>query len=470
MCGIWGLVAKHSNGFYKDHVGLAEDMLLCGQLRGMHGTGMFMVNKDGQPEYLKIGGNAQKLMDDKEFNPYMNKVLQTGVAIVGHNRFATRGDHTTPNAHPFYYKNITLVHNGLVSSTDMEKNKVKVDSHSFTKDLSAAGDNYKELLQETNGAFTFVWHNKKLNKLLIYRNHERPMNMFEGDSTYMFASEGNMVRWLAGRRNLKHDYIEIKPEVLYSFDLDAKYSRKMEEERLPKKHEYYPGFTPPASSPWNAGPVNTTRKGHWKNNIWVPDDAQLALVPKLPVVSLPAKKSMPHEKKVGDSVLFSLYDEVERGLGSTKVYEYQGILEADAQSENVEVVFMSKNKQSDWLDKPLLCGDICAIYPDGTIQIKTKTVCEVDTGEIETTIEQPVQEQAKDEDAIIKLKDGTTMSWFKYHKLAAMRCLGCHDKVTDEEATMVSFSEKIHGLYCPDCTLDIEHNTMMYPMYHQTQH
>jgi hypothetical protein len=244
----------------------------------------------------------------------------------------------------------------------------------------------------------------------------------------------------------------------------------MEEELLPKKYTYYPGFTPPASSPWSAGPVTTTRKGHWKNNIWVPDDAQLALVPKLPDVSLPAKKLLPHDKKVGDFVLFSLYDEVERGLGSTKVFEYQGILEADAQSGNVEVVFMSKNKQSDWLAKPLLCGNICAIYPDGTLQIKTKTVYEVDTGEIETVITQVAADDKKDEDTIIKIKDGTTMSWFKYHKLAAMRCLGCHDKITDEEFQSVSFSEKIHGLYCPDCTLDIEHNTMMYPIYHQQQH
>ena len=462
MCGIWGLVAKNPNGFYKDHIDLAQNMLLCGQLRGTHGTGMFLVDKEGNPEYLKIGGNAQQLMDTKEFNPFMSRVLQKGTILVGHNRFATKGDHSTPNAHPFQYKQITLVHNGTVTSTDLEKNKVKVDSHSFTKDIANA-DDFKEHLQLTRGAFCFVWYNKKLNKLLIYRNDERPLSMFEADNSFIFASEGNMVRWLAGRKNIKHDYREIKPEVLYSFDMSVNGPKKIEEEPLPKKFHYYSGYTPPATPPWR----DTSHKnGYWRNGMFHEyNPPPLSLVPKLPAPAKPTG-GITHGKKVGDNILFSLYDEAERGVGSSKVWEYQGILEEDGSTANVEVVFVTKNRDATWLDKPLLCGTICSVYPDGTLQVKTKSVEEVETTEVETIIKTSVEKEEESDTTIFTLKDGTQLEKFRFKKLTALRCLSCHDQITCEEHKGCSYSDKIGGLYCPDCTDQIEHDLSMYPMYH----
>jgi hypothetical protein len=458
MCGIFGLVSRTNFGFNQQHIDLLQDMAVCGQLRGTHGTGFFSSNKEGKEDWVKIGGSTGKLLPTKEYSTFINNAINNGLCVVGHNRFATRGDHSTDNAHPFKHKHIMLVHNGLVTSTDMEKNKVKVDSHSFTKDLANAGDDWKELLSNTKGAFCFVWHNTKLNRLFIYRNEDRPMSMYESDANYLFASERGMVHWLGARRNYKMEYVEIKPEVLYSFDMSTKYTgafRKVEEEALPLKKNYkvysnqYDGYgydNVTATNDWRA-------RGTWKNGIWQPPSTHLTTTVTRGTVA----KKYNHDKKVGEAVLFSLYDEAAQGLvNSPNEWKYTGVLEEDGFSENIDVIFLTKNRSAKWLDCPLLTGIICNIHPDGTIQVKTRTVEEVESTTVIT--QKPAE---LDEDEILTLKDGEKMSRFKFRKLTAMKCHGCNSNIIDNEYKDCSYSTRIGALFCGDCTISIETDTQV---------
>ena len=379
MCGIFGLVSRYNSGFFKDHVALLQDMAICGQLRGVHGSGFFSVSKEGKQDWVKIGDNAQRLLNTKEYDTFIENTFRTGLACVGHNRFATKGDHSTPNAHPFKHKHIMLVHNGMVTNTDLDKNKVKVDSHSFTKDIANEGDAWKDVLTNATGAFCFVWHDHKLNKLLIYRNHERPMSMYRSDAMYIFASEKGMAHWLGARRGMKMDSIEIKPEVLYSFDMNLESGnrgRELMEEPLPLKKGYsvysnYSHYERAHNDDYNSRPG-------WKNGIYTPP--AISFTPGGTV----AKKQL-HNKKVGETILFSLYDETSEGLGASHIWKYTGILEEDGVTDNIDIYFLTKNRAKEWMDMPLLAGTICSVHADGVIQVKSKTVVEVES---ETVVSQ----------------------------------------------------------------------------------
>lgn len=410
--------------FYKTHVDLLSDLLLAGQLRGRDGTGLFRIDSHNKVDWLKIAGGAENLMADKSFDDFEKAIFSKGQAVVGHNRYATSGGRGTLQAHPFQHEHITLVHNGFVSSTnakDKDKNlKCEVDSHSFCIDLAQSGDDWKELLQKTTGAFCFVWHDARDNTIRIYRNDQRPLSFYENDDLVLFASERGMAAWCAGRRGLKMDYREAAPDVLYSIDLNVN-QRFLKEERLPsKKHGvvvYHGGnqYTTPA--------VNS--------NKFTPPDSKY---------------------KVGDTVIFSCYDERHNGT----LWHYYGIVEDDSDiKEQTEVCFLSKNRQKTFLDSPLIKGTINALLKDGTVQVSTKTLEVVATAEVsKLTKEEPPFDN--DSGEYVRLKDGVSMLKERFKMWADMRCPGCRDQISMEDAPFCSWSSANSGLFCPDCTTVVE--------------
>lgn len=193
MCGIAGLITSKENGLFSREENFLHNMLIMGALRGIHGTGTFWV--DGKtPEvsdYLKMAGNPYNLLSTKEWETYWKNAKAHAKAFVMHHRYATKGKHTTDNAHPFVSGPITMVHNGTVHwGLSKYERSTEVDSHALTIGLEKEGI---QIFSEINGAFACVWHDERDGTLNITKNSQRPLSMAKVGNDWFFASEGPML-------------------------------------------------------------------------------------------------------------------------------------------------------------------------------------------------------------------------------------------------------------------------------------
>ena len=217
MCGIVGIISKTPNGFYHSDLDLFEELLVCDSVRGLDSTGVFGIHKNKQAKTLKVAAEPHSLFRCEEWGDFRTKAVSSMTALVGHNRSATRGAVNSANAHPFTEGNIILVHNGTLHNHKDFNKDVEVDSHAITHAFNERPA--KEVLKEINGAFTFVWYDRRVGRLFIARNNERPLAYVETSSNIIFASEGPMLDWILGRKTGTYEKAKSFPVgELISFD------------------------------------------------------------------------------------------------------------------------------------------------------------------------------------------------------------------------------------------------------------
>jgi len=229
MCGIVGFVSGTPTAvaYYKRQKFLRQALFLD-TLRGKDATGIFYHTfkemEEGSTEsayWLKNAVPAPEFLDCKEFNELSTK-MGDWAFCVGHNRAATKGAKgKVDNAHPFQENDITLVHNGtLTSSYDlpgggMHKLGVEVDSHAICHNL--ATHTADEVIKNMSGAFALVWHDARDQSLNFIRNAERPLYLGECpyDNTIYFMSELKMLQLLDDRLTLGiKQYYTLAPGIL----------------------------------------------------------------------------------------------------------------------------------------------------------------------------------------------------------------------------------------------------------------
>ena len=124
MCGIVGYVGT-SESWPIVFAGLQR----LGY-RGYDSAGIAVTGANGRLEIRKSAGKVQEL------EPALGETLPSGTTGIGHTRWATHGAPNTPNAHPHSdcYRNIALVHNGIVENYLDLKHKLAAAGHRFTSD------------------------------------------------------------------------------------------------------------------------------------------------------------------------------------------------------------------------------------------------------------------------------------------------------------------------------------------------
>lgn len=223
MCGILGLVARKELGFYYKDKSLLSEMLYAGALRGDDSTGLFGVRKTGNVEILKEASCSANFMANKDYDSFLDSMVQNMKFVIGHNRKATKGKVEDKNAHPFYEGDITLVHNGTLFTHANLKENVDVDSHAICHAINERG--HQQALNDIKGAYALAWYDNRDKTLRLARNTERPLSILANDEFYFIASEANMLYWLLSRNNIlinqeKLKYIPVEPNKIYEFKLE----------------------------------------------------------------------------------------------------------------------------------------------------------------------------------------------------------------------------------------------------------
>jgi hypothetical protein len=225
MCGISGLMNFSKNAVNNVNMGAFMQMIHAGALRGMHGTGAFAIADDGSSYRVRVGGPPHELINSSEFDKFEKFVTKKYVrAVVGHNRYATKGGISTETSHPFRDGEIILVHNGTLDSFGHlpDADKYVVDSEAICH--SIAVDGVEKTVKSLRGAWTLVWYDGNNKTMNFLRNSKRPLFMarHENEPFIAFASEPEMLKWLLNRNGMYlFDVKELPENQMYSYALDS---------------------------------------------------------------------------------------------------------------------------------------------------------------------------------------------------------------------------------------------------------
>ena len=184
MCGIVGIIAKNSSGFFKKHQTIFEELLYVDNLRGEDSTGIIAALKDNTFYTLRDGLASYYTLQAWKDHQINKEVFSTGQALIGHNRKATVGKVSEHTAHPFVVKDeFAMVHNGTLLN-HKKLADTEVDSEALAMHLHAAlaeedVSHLETALGEVTGAYAIAAYDQRSQKIHLLRNKERPLWLAE---------------------------------------------------------------------------------------------------------------------------------------------------------------------------------------------------------------------------------------------------------------------------------------------------
>lgn len=236
MCGIHFTISNDT--FFQRSDDFMSDAFVANQLRGMHSSGIYVLERDKTIRVSKAALCGQEFIKTPGAKDLLTKVPRARLAV-GHVRHATQGRaDDNANAHPFLVKRedgsaVVGVHNGTLRNWKMKDGSKDIDVDSqwaFTMLAEHGHDAFKFF----DGAFAFVWHDTRSpDSLFMARNSERPLHymLTKDGKSILGASELGMLGWLAERNKIdkaEDGFRYLKPGVIYEFDLReiGKYATK----------------------------------------------------------------------------------------------------------------------------------------------------------------------------------------------------------------------------------------------------
>lgn len=162
MCGISGIFLlqnkKRTKSDYNDIRKLTKKLILNTSARGINATGIAVINKD-RLYLLKLPIDAEEFVKKKEFKNILQKIDETSIAVLSHNRFKTQGSVKNPhNNHPIIHGSIIGIHNGIVSNDKeiFKKLKIKRKGQVDSESIFAIINDYKKKRKKLVKAFSEI--------------------------------------------------------------------------------------------------------------------------------------------------------------------------------------------------------------------------------------------------------------------------------------------------------------------------
>lgn len=179
MCGLFGIIkGKGITPQWYDNA--VKELAILNMLRGYDSTGLIVLPERGKQvraETIKRAVNAATFVELPRANDAISYSGATQMGgVIGHCRWATRGQVNLDNAHPFQHGGVTMVHNGTI---DNPRELVAghnfaffdTDSEHICYALSQAEpDAYKTVLEKILGPFVIAWHDARNGMTRVARN------------------------------------------------------------------------------------------------------------------------------------------------------------------------------------------------------------------------------------------------------------------------------------------------------------
>lgn len=434
MCGLIGIVNRETVKYNSDNlVKVFSQGLYCDALRGKHGTGIMGVDGKG---YVSVYKRALASADFLELKNTI-KIIDdpSNIFLMGHNRYATQGGHTSDNTHPFSHSNIHLFHNGTLDSfRNLNPGKTfTVDSDALAYYI-ATSNNVSKSLEEIEGAFSLVWYDESEETLNFARNKERPMyfGLIKNSTSFIYASEADMISWLAGRNGIILDKI-ISTSIgkLISIPLDWK-EKTILTEFTPKEPKviYY-------NNSYNRG------KGNINGGLVVTSSGKYDHLKGKEIV-IEAENWTPYGSNSAEPNIFGQfkckYDEKltinVSSINKNLVSLYQGHLIV------VEIVSIS----SDELAYSRL---IRLANDEDIIDMLSSENEETDESEFELTVEE-LEERISNK-LVIKGPKGRLISLAEYSEKTKNGCMHCCKTINVNDAPGLLWDSNEVDVLCPEC-------------------
>ena len=226
MCGIYGMARSLEptpTKKLKKAVKIMRQLAIASETRGSHSSGLAVVGPQDSQVYKSLLPSS-KFVNTKEFKSGMKDMSQNSIYL-GHTRFATMGEVTTSNAHPFRIGQTIGAHNGCLNNVkELEKildTSCQVDSELIFKSIDSS-NTIQEAVQHIDGDFAISFVKDNSSKLHLCREANRPLfvGYWEEAKMLFYASELEFLEKAFASQKIDVTIYSLLTNTLYSFDIN----------------------------------------------------------------------------------------------------------------------------------------------------------------------------------------------------------------------------------------------------------
>lgn len=229
ICGLVGVIGD----IWSKEKKVFDFLLKLDIVRGPHSTGVARITMENEVQLVKDVGNTWDLLRNKP-EEYYNRDKNFGElngnfkALMGHNRWATVGDITAQNAHPFVQGSVVGAHNGTLDNYAHhyrleDSEKFDTDSECIMHNINVFGA--EKTVGKLSGAWALTWHDSHDDTFNIVRNKERPLHYAwdKRGKVFYYASEDWMLDAAFNRYEVEvEDIYILAADTHYKFDMTGR--------------------------------------------------------------------------------------------------------------------------------------------------------------------------------------------------------------------------------------------------------